>query len=95
MSLNSFLMYLQQLLTMMNPKDEYSIALAKTALNATVSLAAASGKADPKTLRIMSIAESDFRMLVRYAEDFAGIPGQYLQNEQKRKSMGAFLDPHC
>ena len=32
MSFDNFLSYLQQLLSMVDPKNEYSIALAKTAL---------------------------------------------------------------
>ena len=43
MSYDNFLSYLQQLLSMVNPKDKYSIALAKTALQSTIMLAQASG----------------------------------------------------
>ena len=53
MSFDNSLRYLQQLLTMVNPKDKYSIALARTALFNTMMLAKASDKADPMTLHAM------------------------------------------
>jgi len=95
MSFKNFIMYLQQILTMVDPKNEYSIALAKTALSSTISLAIASGKVDAPTIRLMRGAEEKFNYLVNHTKDFAGIPGQYLQNEQKRKRLEMFLYPHC
>ena len=95
MSLKNFIAYLQQLLSMIDPEDKYSIALAKNALAATIALAKASGKADPITLRTMTRAEDDFNYLVRNAKDFAGVPGKYLENEQKRHRLEMALTPHC
>lgn len=43
MTMENFLSYLQQLLTMVDSKNECSIALAKTALSAVFSLAKSSG----------------------------------------------------
>lgn len=95
MSFKNFIMYLQQILTMVDPKNEYSIALAKTALSSTISLAVASGKVDAPTIRVMRGSEDKFIYLVNHTKDFAGVPGQYLQNEQKRKRLEMFLYPHC
>ena len=69
MSYDNFLSYLQQLLSMVNPKDKYSIALAKTALSSTIMLAQASGKVDDRTSRSMGMAESLFQHLVNHAND--------------------------
>ena len=43
MTMENFLSYLQQLLTMVDSRNECSIALAKTALSAVFSLAKSSG----------------------------------------------------
>ena len=43
MTMENFLSYLQQLLTMVDSRNECSIALAKTALSASFSLAKSSG----------------------------------------------------
>lgn len=95
MSLANFISYLQQLLSMVDPKNKYSIGLAKNALSATISLARASGKADPITIRAMVSAEYEFQNLVEHAKDFAGSPGKYKENEQKRKRLEMMLVPHC
>jgi len=95
MSLKNFLMYLQQLITMVNPKDEYSIALAQAALSATISLAVASHKVDAPTNRAMMTAQIKFTYLAKHQKEYAGIPGQYLENQQKRNRLEMFLNPHC
>ena len=95
MSLNNFIMYLQQLLTMVESKNEYSVALAKNALSATVSLAKISGKADSITLRTMNAAMARFDMLVESKKDFAGKPGDVKGNEIKRMRLQTTLFPSC
>ncbi len=95
MSLKNFIAYLQQLLSMIDPEDEYSIALGKNALSATIALARVSGKADPLTLRAMIRADAQFHDLARNAKDFAGVPGKFLENEQKRTRLEMALIPHC
>lgn len=95
MSSRNFILYLQQLLTMLDPKNEYSIALAKNALTTTIALAEVSGKVDPKTLRAMHTAEKQFQELALHAKDFAGKPGHFEENEQKRRRLEMFLFPYC
>lgn len=95
MSLRNFIAYLQQLLTMVDPKDEASYELARKALEATVELAFASGKADSVTLRAMRRAQDEFFYLVKSAEDFAGKPGHFRENEQKRHRLESVIVPHC
>ena len=95
MSLENFLSYLQQILTMVNPHDAKSVALAREALTSTVALAMMSGKIDPMAHRVMVVAEDSFEYLVQNARDFAGILGEYASNKQKRRRLGMILGPHC
>ena len=95
MSLNNFLSYLQQLLSMVDPANKYSVALAQAALDATVKLVRASGKADAVTMRTMVNAQREFRYLASHRDEFAGIPGDYNGNEQKRRRLGLMLQPGC
>ena len=55
MSLNIFISYLQQLLSMINPNNKYSVAMGKNALSATIALAIISDKIDGKTHRATDI----------------------------------------
>ena len=95
MSLSNFIAYLQQLLTMVNPRDERTVDLAKEALQATVNLAFMSWKADPTTLRAMRHAVEKFSMLAMHANDFAGKPGHFKENEQKRRRLASVVLTHC
>ncbi|MBR4656825.1 MAG: hypothetical protein IKO68_09710 [Oscillospiraceae bacterium] len=95
MSENAFISFLQQLLTMLDKNDPSSVDLARNALSSVVSLASASGKADGVTLRTMRAAKSAFNYLVEHAEDFAGTPGHYGENEKKRTRLRNMLYPGC
>ena len=95
MSLNSFIAYLQQLLSMVNPDNDHLIVIAKEALSATIALAEASGKIDSVTRRTMDRAEYQFDYLIEHARDFAGVPGRFKENEQKRQGLKMMLVPHC
>lgn len=96
MSYDNFLSYLQQLLTMVDPKNKYSVALAKSALSQTIALARISGKTDVgPTLRIMRMAERQFENLAEHRADFAGVPGEYEKNSIKRRRLGLVLRPGC
>ena len=95
MSMDNFLSYLQQLLTMLDPENPYALALAEAALDATTGLAMASGKADPITIRTMENAKQTFLYLVSHQKEFAGVPGEYKANEQRRRKLGSLLRPEC
>ncbi len=95
MSINNFISYLQQLLTMVDPNSAESIALAQKALDATVKLAMTSGKVNRDTATAMYRAQNYFVHLVENAEDFAGKPGRFQENEQKRHRLERMLVPHC
>ena len=95
MSLNNFLSYLQQLLTMVDPSNRYSCGLVKASLSSTVALAVGSGKADAYCIRVMRGAESNIDYLLEHAKDFKGIPGEYESNRHKRNRIELVCYPHC
>lgn len=95
MSFDNFLSYLQQLLSMVSPKNKYSIALAKTALSSTIMLAQASGKVDDMTSKSMYRAENLFEYLVNHADDFRGVPGDFTGNKHKRMKLAHVIQPGC
>ena len=95
MTMENFLSYLQQLLTMVDSRNECSIALAKTALSAVFSLAKSSGKADGIVLRAMMIADREFDYLVEHKADFVGVPGEYQKNQVKRQRLAHMVMPGC
>ncbi len=95
MSLNNFLSYLQQLLSMVDPKNRYSVELGKIALSSTVFLARTSQKLDAQTERCMITADKMFEHLAKNAQDFAGKPGKYQENEKRRRRLLMVLSPSC
>ena len=95
MSLNNFLSYLQQILSMIDPKNKYSVELGKSALSATIALAVASEKIEGQTERIMRAANTMFEYLAENAKDFAGKPGRYDENERRRQRLLMTLSPRC
>ena len=95
MTTTNFITYLQQLLTMLDAQNAYSVALAKQALSATIALAETSGKVDAITRRAMHRAEENFSLLAEHADDYIGKPGQYRENEQKRQRLKMMVIPYC
>ncbi len=95
MSLNNFLSYLQQLLSMVDPKNRYSIEMGKIALSSTITLAVESHKIDAQTHRCMITANRMFELLAENAKDFAGKPGKYEENEKRRRRLQMALTPSC
>lgn len=95
MSLDNFISYLQQILSMINPKDKYSVALGKSALSTTIALAISSEKVDPLTHRTMMRAEDQFEFLAQSAKDFAGKPGDFDGNEKRRRRLLMSITPSC
>lgn len=95
MSLYNFISYLQQILSMIDPKDRYSVALGKNALSATIALAMASGKVDALTEHAMMRAEGQYFWLAENAKDFSGKPGKFEENERRRRRLLMTLSPGC
>ena len=95
MSLDNFLSYLQQLLTMLDSSNPYSVELAKAALRETYVLAKLSGMADGITLRAMHEALERFDHFAETRDHFAGVRGEYQENQKKRKRLALMLVPGC
>ena len=95
MSIENFLMFLQQVLTMTDPEDNASRALAKISLESVLAMAEKSGMSDPATLRTMRAALNAFGFLLSNKKDFAGKKGAYLENKAKRQRLMMALTPHC
>lgn len=95
MSLDNFLSFLQQILTMVDKKDVNSVALAKSALETTVQFAIASKKVDNLTQSVMTTAIHAFDYLVENSKDFAGKPGDLLGNKQNRRKLQMAIMPSC
>ena len=95
MSMDNFLSFLQQLLTMVEPGNKSSVALAKTALKAVIGLAESSDKVNMVVLRSMYIAEINFEHLADHKNDFAGVPGEHQKNRVKRQRLEHMIMPGC
>ena len=95
MSTRSFILFLQELLTMVDKDNPLSVQAARNALSSVIALARASKKADAITLRTMDRAETNFMVLVDHQEDFAGRPGSFTENEKKRRWLLHALTPGC
>ena len=95
MSMDNFLWFLQQILTMVEPENASSVASAKAALIAVFGLAKSSGKADAITIRSMMIAEREFEYLVSHKADYVGVPGEYQKNQVKRQRLAHMIVPSC
>ncbi len=95
MSLNRFIMFLQELITMTNCDDRLAVAMAQNILSSLVALAFESQKADSITLRTMKNAEKTFEYIIAHANDFKGVPGDYENNEKKRRRLRLMLVPSC
>ena len=95
MSLNGFLTYLQQLITMVDAADPRSVGYARAALKNTVELARLSGKAGGPAMRVMVRALDQFDDIIRVRNQFAAEPGEFQENERKRRRLCAMLQPGC
>lgn len=95
MSLNNFLSYLQQLLTMVDKNNPYSVGLVKASLSSTIALAKGSHMIDGYVRRVMAGAEKQIDMLILHSDDFKGVPGQYEENAHRRKRIELICYPHC
>ena len=95
MSLDSFLSYLQQLITMVDPEDPYSVDLAKDALDATVEITLKSQMASQVVQDVMKEARREFQFIVKHKDSYAGVPGDLIMNGIKRRRLGTILRPGC
>ena len=95
MSLENYLMFLQQVITMTDPEDVSARALAKISLESVLAMAKKSGMSDYLTINVMSSAVESIEFLLSNKKDFAGKKGAYLENKTKRQRLFMALKPHC
>ena len=95
MSFQRFIELLQMLITMTDPENEDDVLNARNILKNLLELAESSGKADPKTIRSMLIANHEFTAMLHSKEDFAGVPGDISANKAKRQRLAMMVRPGC
>ncbi len=95
MTFERFIELLQQLITMTDPKNEEQVLNAKNILKNLMELAHSSEMADAVTIRAMHQGYSEFAMLLRSKESFAGKRGDFSGNQAKRNRLAMMLRPHC
>ena len=95
MTMDNFLRFLQQLLTMADPADPDLVEKAENALRVVVDLVRSSHEVDTQTAFLMDCAINQFRHLLRFRDEFAGVRGKPMLNEQRRRRLRLALRPGC
>lgn len=95
MSLESYIRMYQELLTMVDPSNPYSVEHAVNILREILFLAQQSHMANPLTIRSMYNGIQEFASIARHRADFAGKPGDFHGNQTKRQRLMQMLGPHC
>ena len=95
MNRDTFLKFLQSLITMTDANDPASIASAKAILVNLCGLIRSSGMANGQVMSMVTNAEQIFENLVLHKEDYAGKPGDVNKNKAKRNRLEMTLFPHC
>ena len=95
MSQRGFIAFLQELITMTDPDDERSRRLAAMVLWNIIEMARKTNTVDSITMRLMYFASNDLNRLLEHRDEFAGVPGQTVENRAKRKRLLYALHPEC
>ena len=72
MTQKEFIEFLQKVLTLVEPENTCSVALARTAVLSMVTLSMETGKVDKTTATMMKSAVDDFDNLLKNREQFIG-----------------------
>ena len=72
MTQKEFIGFLQNVLTLVNPAEACSVAVARTAVLSMVTLSMETGKVDKTTAAMMKSAVDDFDNLLQNREQFIG-----------------------
>ena len=95
MSLQSYIRLYQELLTMVDPNNPYSIEHALGILRQILFMAEQSKMANAETIEYMDAGIYQFEYLAKHHDNFAGKPGDFHGNEAKRQRLMHMLIPHC
>ena len=96
MSIENFLSFLQQLLTIVDPEDPQSVNMVKSLLLDLKILSDHTTKPFGFSTRsLITAANSEINYLIAHSSEFAGKPGEYDANRKKRQRLQFLLTPHC
>ena len=96
MTTENFLSFLQQLLTIVDPKDQQSVNMVKSLLLDLKILSDHNTKPfGLVTRRMITVANLRIDYLIEHSSEFAGKPGEYDANHKKRQRLHILLTPHC
>ena len=96
MSTENFLSFLQQLLTIVDPKDQQSVNMVKRLLSDLKTLSDYNTKSfEMFTRKMIEAANLEIDYLIAHRSEFAGKPGKYDANYKKRQRLHMLLAPNC
>ena len=96
MTVENFLSFLQQLLTIVNPNDQQSVNMVKSLLLDLKILSDHDTKTFGRlTYMTIAAANSQIDFLIEHSSEFAGKTGEYDANYKKRQRLHILLAPHC
>ncbi len=95
MSQEGFMLFLQEIITMTDKNNPYSIAYGKNLLKQLADFVILSEKVDSITYGMMMGAIRRFDFIMENKENFAGIPGDYQRNQAMRNRLAMMLRPGC
>ena len=95
MSVDRLICFLQELLTMMEPSNDLSVASTKAILDNLYGLLRSSGKCNSIVLRMLIRFRDNFAYYSNHREEFIGVPGDFQRNKAKRDRLAQTLYPGC
>lgn len=95
MNYDTFLKFLQSIITMVDENDPESVKNGKTILENLRVLIWSSGKANGQVMRMIGGAVENYENLIRFKDDFAGAPGDIMRNRAKRDRLAMAIYPRC
>ena len=95
MNYDTFLKFLQSVITMTDINDPESVANSSMLLSNLYRLILSSGMADGGVRQMAAVAAHHSEELLMQREEFAGAPGHFRTNKAKRDRLAMALYPHC
>lgn len=93
MEMDDFLVFLQQVLTMVDARDPGSIDLGNVALITVTGLARKSDRTSPMVLKTMEASMHLFGQLIAHREEFIPVPGETQKNQLRKQRLLKVIQP--
>ena len=93
MTQSNFIFLLQQILTVTDKDNTYSVAFGKSVLESVISMAEASDKCSQQTKKVMTMALGCFDFLAQHADEYAFVQGEDEENAKKFQLLDNAVDP--